>query len=133
MRTPIRMCVLSLIAVAGLMIPRSNAEVQYVPHAQLCARPSHGLCSQVPAYIGPDPALGGGVGYSGLFGPLPSSPVTDVQTPFDNMALADVHRPQLGGRRHQATARARVDGPGPVRVADLSQGQYARRQVAADR
>ena len=60
--------------------------VQYVPQAQLCADNSRVLCSKLPAYIGPDPLLKSGFGYSGLFGPLPTSKDSDVQTPFDNMA-----------------------------------------------
>src|SRR5262245_2066373 len=86
MRTLIRTCVLSLIAVAGLVVPRSNAQNHYVPQAQLCAGPSNGLCSQVAAYIGPDRSLRGGRGYAGLFGPPPTSTEEDVETPFDNMA-----------------------------------------------
>jgi hypothetical protein len=86
LRTLLRMCVLSLIAVAGLVIPRSNAQDDYVPQAKLCAGLSQGLCPQIAAYIGPDPSLRGGFGYPGLFGPLPTSPENDVQTPFDNMA-----------------------------------------------
>lgn len=65
---------------------QSAAQVRYVPKAQFCAMLSNGLCSLVPAYIGPDPSLKSGFGYSGLFGPLPTSAKNDVQTPFDNMA-----------------------------------------------
>src|SRR5262245_8662321 len=85
-RALLRMCVLSAIAVVGLVIPRSNAQDPYVPQAVFCAGPTPGLCPQVAAYIGPDPALGARVGYPGLFGPLPTSPKNDVETPFDNMA-----------------------------------------------
>src|SRR5215217_1045084 len=66
-------------------VPKA-APVQYVPTAQLCADGSNTLCSKLSAYIGPDPLLNSGFGYSGLFGPLPTSKDNDVQTPFDNMA-----------------------------------------------
>src|SRR5262245_40038323 len=82
MRALLRMCVLSLIAVAGLVISRSNAQDHYVPQAQLCAGPPQGLCPQMAAYIGPDPSLRGRLGYAGLFGPSPTSPENDVETPF---------------------------------------------------
>jgi hypothetical protein len=75
-----------LVAATAVVLHESSAQVQYVPNAQFCANVSTGLCSTVPAYIGPDPSLKKGLGYSGLFGPLPTSAARDVQTPFDNMA-----------------------------------------------
>jgi hypothetical protein len=76
---------LVLVATA-VVLHQSAAKVQYVPKAQFCANASNQLCSIVPAYIGPDPLLKKGFGYSGLFGPPPASTTSDVQTPFDNMA-----------------------------------------------
>lgn len=73
------------VAAAVVVLHRPAAQSQYVPQAQLCADGSNALCSKLPAYIGPDPMLKGGFGYSGLFGPLPTSKENDVQTPFDNM------------------------------------------------
>ncbi|HEX2268077.1 MAG TPA: hypothetical protein VHH35_00995 [Pyrinomonadaceae bacterium] len=73
-------------AAAGVVLHRPAAQNSYVPQAQMCADGSSTLCSKLPAYIGPDPLLNSGVGYSGLFGPLPTSKDNDVQTPFDNMA-----------------------------------------------
>lgn len=76
-----------LIVASGIVLRRPAAQTQYVPKAQLCADPnSTVLCSKLPAYIGEDKPLNSGFGYSGLFGPLPTSPDNDVQTPFDNMA-----------------------------------------------
>lgn len=76
-----------LLAVATLVVlHRSAAQVKYVPKAQFCTILSNGLCSMIPSYIGPDPPLKSGFGYSGLFGPPPTSANNDVQTPFDNMA-----------------------------------------------
>lgn len=77
---------LLLVAVAVVVRNQPVAQSQYVPQAQLCADGSNSLCSKLPAYIGPDPLLNSGVGYAGLFGPLPTSKDGDVQTPFDNMA-----------------------------------------------
>src|SRR5215213_773114 len=81
-----------LITAAVLVLHHPAAQVayvqgSYVPAAQLCADGSSALCSKLPAYIGNDPPLQHpGTGYSGLFGPLPTSTDNDVQTPFDNMA-----------------------------------------------
>jgi hypothetical protein len=80
------MSVMCLLVAAVIVVYRSTAQVQYTPKAQFCAILSNGLCSLVPAYIGPDPRLKKGFGYSGLFVPLPTSAASDVQTPFDNMA-----------------------------------------------
>jgi hypothetical protein len=80
------MSVMFLIIAAGVMVHRSAAQSNYVPNAVFCAILSNGLCSFVPANIGPDPSLKGGFGYPGLFKPLPTSAAQDVQTPFDNMA-----------------------------------------------
>jgi hypothetical protein len=77
---------LLLVAVAVVVRNQPVAQSQYVPQAQLCADGSNTLCAKLPAYIGPDPLLNSGCGYSGLFGPLPTSKNNDVQTPFDNMA-----------------------------------------------
>lgn len=78
--------VMVLTVTAGVVVYESAAQVQYVPKAQFCANGSNAPCSIVPAYIGPDPSLGAGLGYPGLFKPLPTSTAKDVQTPFDNMA-----------------------------------------------
>ena len=73
-------------ALAFAVLHRPVAQTQYVPKAVFCPTLSNAPCSQIPAYIGPDPAIGKGRGYSGLYGPYPTSPANDVQTPFDNMA-----------------------------------------------
>ena len=87
MRTLLWISAMVSTVVVGLVGDRATAQVEYVPSAQLCASLlSNSLCSRLPAYIGPDPSLEAGLGYSGLFGPLPTSPDNDVQTPFDNMA-----------------------------------------------
>ena len=78
--------VMLLLAAAGAVLYRSTAQTSYVPTAQLCANGSKAPCSMVASAIGPDPLLHSGFGYSGLFGPLPTSPGNDLQTPFDNMA-----------------------------------------------
>lgn len=77
-----------VVAATAVVLHQSSAKVGYVPKAQLCVAglANNGLCSIVPSYIGADPALKKGFGYSGLFGPLPTSAANDVQTPFDNMA-----------------------------------------------
>src|SRR5215212_12090644 len=91
MKKLLSMSAMLLMAAAGVVLHRPTVQVPaaqiYSPKAELCANGSNVLCSNVPAYIGPDPLLTKpGTGYSGLFGPLPVSPDTDVQTPFDNMA-----------------------------------------------
>ncbi|HYK21315.1 MAG TPA: hypothetical protein VEV42_11310 [Pyrinomonadaceae bacterium] len=85
MKKLLSMSAMLLIAVAGVL-HQPAAQVTYVPAAQLCADGSNALCSKLPAYIGPDPLLNSGLGYSGLFAPPPTSKANDVQTPFDNMA-----------------------------------------------
>ncbi len=80
-----------LTAAAVVVFHRPTAQSSYVPQAQLCADGTNVLCSKLSAYIGPDPPLKGingkpAAGYSGLFGPQPTSSDNDVQTPFDNMA-----------------------------------------------
>ena len=94
MKKLLLMSAMLLIAAAAVVFQRPAAQVRYVsnaaqnsyvPQAQLCADGSNALCSKLPAYIGPDPQLNSGFGYSGLFGPLPTSKDSDVQTPFDNM------------------------------------------------
>jgi hypothetical protein len=77
---------LLFVAASVVVLHRPAAQNQYVPQAQLCADGSTTLCSKLPAYIGSDPGLNSGPGYSGLFGQLPTSKNNDVQTPFDNMA-----------------------------------------------
>ena len=86
MKKLLLLSVLILITVAVVVRTRPAAQSSYVPQAQLCADGTNALCSKLPAYIGPDPLLNSGFGYSGLFGPLPTSKDGDVQTPFDNMA-----------------------------------------------
>ncbi|MDX6612044.1 MAG: hypothetical protein QOD75_1230 [Blastocatellia bacterium] len=80
-----------LVAATAVVIHQAAAPAPYVPKAQLCVAGVTGLannrlCSTVPSYIGPDPPLKKGLGYSGLFGPPPTSAANDVQTPFDNLA-----------------------------------------------
>src|ERR1044071_3469486 len=61
----------------------------YVPRAQLCVTVPVGpqiLCSIIPGNIGPDPMLDQTVAYNGIIGARPTSPQTDVQTPFDNLS-----------------------------------------------
>jgi hypothetical protein len=77
----------SLVAVLALTVRPSATPDQYVPRAQLCVDGTTGLCARLPAAVGADPALaGGGVGYPGILGPLPTTTARDVETPFDNMA-----------------------------------------------
>lgn len=60
----------------------------YVPKAEYCvgsASPGSPLCPIIPANIGPDPMLDQTVAYNGI-APHPTSPATDVQTPFDNLS-----------------------------------------------
>ena len=73
-----------LLITSGLLVYRSTAQTSYVPTAQLCANGSK--APFLASAIGPDPLLHSGFGYSGLFGPLPTSPGNDLETPFDNMA-----------------------------------------------
>ena len=76
-----------LLAAAVVVRQQPLAQVQYVPQVKLCADGTNVLCSKLPAYIAEDPPIEvEGDGYSGLFGPFPTSPKDDVQTPFDNMA-----------------------------------------------
>jgi len=77
--------VFALVA-AGVVIRQSAGQVNYVPKPVFCAVLSDNPCSMLPGYIGPDPLLKHGFGYSGLFGSKPSNAAGDVQTPFDNMA-----------------------------------------------
>lgn len=74
------------LASTGFLVYRSSAQSSYVPKAVFCPILSNAPCSMLPAYIGPDSRLKLNAGYSGLFGPLPTSARGDVQTPFDNMA-----------------------------------------------
>jgi hypothetical protein len=78
--------ILLVTAAVVTLRPPVAQQVQYVPQAVFCADGTSSLCSKLAAYIGPDPQLKSGLGYSGLFGPLPTSKDQDVQTPFDNMA-----------------------------------------------
>jgi hypothetical protein len=86
MKKLLLMSAMLLMVAAVVVLHRPAAQGTYVPQAQLCADGSNVLCSKLPAYIGEDPLLKSGFGYSGLFGPLPTSKDNDVQTPFDNMA-----------------------------------------------
>ena len=66
-----------------------SATAAYVPRAQLCATVPVGpqvLCPIIPGNIGPDPMLDQKVAYNGINGARPTSPATDVQTPFDNLS-----------------------------------------------
>ena len=79
--------VMSLAASMALMVRQSVTPARYVPRAQLCVDGTTSLCAKLPAAIGPDSALNGvGPGYSGILGPLPTTAVRDVESPFDNMA-----------------------------------------------
>lgn len=57
----------------------------YVPQPVWCASGGDALCAVIPSFIGPDPALNGGLGYHGLSNHVTSAD-QDVQTPFDNMS-----------------------------------------------
>ncbi len=78
--------VLLLFVALAVVLHHSGAQTVYVPRPVFCATLSNAPCSQVPAYIGPDPRLGGSNDYPGLFGMAPTTANGDVQTPFDNMA-----------------------------------------------
>jgi hypothetical protein len=78
--------VLLLLIAVGIIFHHSGAQTVYVPRPVFCATLSNAPCSQVPAYIGPDPRLGGSNDYPGLFGFAPTTANGDVETPFDNMA-----------------------------------------------
>jgi hypothetical protein len=86
MKKLLLMSAMLLVAATAVVLHQSTAQVPYVPKAQFCANGSNAPCSIVSAYIGPDPSLKAGLGYPGLFKPLPTSAAQDVQTPFDNMA-----------------------------------------------
>ncbi|HYW74873.1 MAG TPA: hypothetical protein VE961_27855 [Pyrinomonadaceae bacterium] len=79
-------CVLLLFFAIGIVFRHSPAQVVYVPRPVFCPTLSNAPCSQIPAYIGPDPRLGGSNDYPGLIGFPPTTPNEDVETPFDNMA-----------------------------------------------
>ena len=74
-----------LFAAVAVVVLRPFAQSTYNPKAVFCPTLSNAPCSQIPAYIGPDPSLARGEGYSGFYGPYPTSAANDVQTPFDNM------------------------------------------------
>ena len=66
-----------------------SATAAYVPRAQLCVTVPVGpqvLCPIIPGNIGPDPMLDQKIAYNGINGARPTSPATDVQTPFDNLS-----------------------------------------------
>ena len=88
MKKLVLMSVMLLLAAAVVVRHQPVAQVKYTPQAELCADTKiTTLCSKLPAYIGPDPLLTKkGEGYSGLFGPVPTSKDLDIQSPFDNMA-----------------------------------------------
>ncbi|WP_441235824.1 hypothetical protein [Bradyrhizobium sp. 930_D9_N1_4] len=72
---------------AQAQTPQSQvAAPPYIPQAKFCANGTSGLCSIVPAYIGPDPGLKQTQGYNGLYGQPPQNETADVQSPFDNMS-----------------------------------------------
>jgi hypothetical protein len=70
--------------------PRLEQAAPYVPKAQYCAgspaATGSPLCPIVPGDIGPDPLLDQTIAYNGIVGAHPTSPATDVQTPFDNLS-----------------------------------------------
>jgi hypothetical protein len=82
------MGLLALVLLATIFSPEAFSQPQqYVPTPQFCADGGTSVCSKLPAYIGPDPALGAkGFGYPGILGVKPSNPAEDSQSPFDNMA-----------------------------------------------
>ena len=87
MKKLVLMSAMFLLAAAVVVRHQPVAQDKYVPQAELCADTTvTTLCSKLPAYIGLDKPLQGERGYSGLFGPFPTSKDNDVQTPFDNMA-----------------------------------------------
>ena len=72
---------------AQAQAPQSQpAAPPYLPQAKFCANGTAGLCSIVPAYIGPDQGLAQTQGYNGLYGQPPQNEGEDVQSPFDNMS-----------------------------------------------
>src|SRR5688572_22660503 len=87
MKKLVSIAAMLFLVAAAVVSHQPLAQVSYVPKAQLCADGTNALCSKLPAYIVEDPRLEvKGTGYSGLFGPFPTKPADDVQTPFDNMA-----------------------------------------------
>ena len=80
----VSVCVLMPVVV---MTPtRLDAQMKYIPQAELCADNTGALCPLLAAYIGPDGRLGHAAGYDGLYGMLPTQSSGDLETPFDNMA-----------------------------------------------
>jgi hypothetical protein len=73
-------------ACAGLFVVAAPAQTGYTPAAQLCVNGKQTLCTLIPGNIGPDPMLDQKVAYNGIEGAKPTSPQTDVQTPFDNLS-----------------------------------------------
>jgi hypothetical protein len=69
--------------VAGTATPAPATP--YVPQPVWCADGSGALCSLIPSFIGPDPAIQKNNGYQGLSNDVTSARF-DAQTPFDNMA-----------------------------------------------
>jgi hypothetical protein len=64
----------------------SIAQTPYVPQAQFCSvAGTTSLCPTIPGNIGQDQGLDV-LDYPGLIGRTPTSPNTDVQTPFDNLS-----------------------------------------------
>lgn len=100
----------------------------YVPRAQLCVTVPVGpqvLCSIIPGNIGPDPMLDHTVAYNGIIGAHPTSPETDVQTPFDNLSWQTFVALNwtLGKEKQSPEQGLKGDGPrvweGWPRVADV--------------
>lgn len=78
---------MSLVVLGLFVAPGTFADSSYVPTPVFCASGANVLCGTVPAFIGPDKALGGAPvnGYFGIRTP-PIDADRDVQSPFDNMA-----------------------------------------------
>src|SRR5882672_10820442 len=76
----------ALIAAAPLGLYQSQAQYCF-PQAQIVNPADSPLCSVIPGDISPDPSLAGAkAGYQGLVGNVATSPVSDVETPFDNLS-----------------------------------------------
>ncbi|HMG57242.1 MAG TPA: hypothetical protein VK601_27270, partial [Kofleriaceae bacterium] len=89
----------------------------YVPRAQFCvtspSAPGSPLCPIIPGNIGPDPALDVTIAYNGLVGAHPTSPATDVQTPFDNLSWQTFVALNWTLGKETQGAQAGLQGAGP--------------------
>lgn len=86
MRALTMLCLAGAVGLTTAAVQYAYSQTPYVPAAQFCANGASAPCAIIPAYIGPDPMLGNGVGYNGIIGDRPTSADKDSQTPFDNMS-----------------------------------------------